>query len=129
MTEENIIPPHIRRFLLTSIDSIPHLEALLLIRQNPDLNWDAALLANSLYIQPKAANDLLLKMAAAGFLNVKSEGSGDIYTYNYPPLEKRQMLEELAALYSKYLVLITNFIHNKSSKAQQFADAFKFKKN
>lgn len=127
MTDDPI-PNNIKRFINTSIDSIPHLEALLLIQKNPDINWDIDSLSRSLFIQPRLAEELLGKLCSAGFLKVLPNTNPQSYDYVHPNLEVRQMLSELAEVYSKHLILITNMIHNKSSKVQQFADAFKFKK-
>lgn len=121
------IPDTIVRFLLTSIDSIPHLEALLLVRQHFDFEWDADLLAHSLYIQPKVAEELLTKLRDSGFLTILENTTQIRYKYTYPSLQTRQTIEEISDYYSKNLILITNLIHNKSAKAQQFADAFRLR--
>jgi hypothetical protein len=40
------------------------------------------------------------------------------------------MLDRLAGIYARNLVDVTNLIHSKTSrKAQQFADAFKWRKD
>jgi Mn-dependent DtxR family transcriptional regulator len=122
------IPGDVRRFILSSIISVPYLEALLLLRNAPDQSWDRTTVAQRLYISEKTATELLADLSAAGFIVVtKSESS---YRYHPNSDELRQMIDQLAETYAKNLVEITNIIHSKTGKkAQQFADAFKWRKD
>jgi hypothetical protein len=122
------IPEDVRRFILSSIISVPYLEALLLLRNAPDQSWDRTTVAQRLYISEKTATELLADLSAAGFIVVtKSESS---YRYHPNSDELRQMTDQLAETYAKNLVEITNIIHSKTGKkAQQFADAFKWRKD
>jgi Mn-dependent DtxR family transcriptional regulator len=122
------IPEDVRRFILSSIISVPYLEALLLLRNAPDQSWDRTTVAQRLYISEKTATELLADLSAAGFIVVtKSESS---YRYHPNSDELRQMIDQLAETYAKNLVEITNIIHSKTGKkAQQFADAFKWRKD
>ena len=45
---EGLIPEDVQAFLLKRIDSIPQLEALVLLRANPEFEWSAATLARLL---------------------------------------------------------------------------------
>ena len=47
------LPDEITAFLLTHIDSIAQLEALLLLRASPRLEWSAETVAKRLYIPPR----------------------------------------------------------------------------
>lgn len=106
------ISNNIQRFINTSIDSIPQLEALLLIQKNPEVIWDFESLSRALFIQPKLAIEFLRKLCSAGFLRVLPNTNPRSYEYVHPNLEVRQMLSELAEVYSKHLILITNMVHN-----------------
>ena len=64
----------VRRFILTSIPSIPYLEAVLLLRTVPGGGWDVPLVARRLYVGEKQAGELLAALAAAG-LAVADEGA------------------------------------------------------
>jgi len=48
-------PEELRRFVLTSIPSVPFLEALLLLRANPTQQWHADTLAQRLYVRERTA--------------------------------------------------------------------------
>jgi hypothetical protein len=123
------IPEDVRRFILTSIPSVPYLEAILLLRHAPDHLWDCSTVAQRLYISEDAASGLLTDLHAAGFI-AGSESEPALYRYHPSSDELREMIDRLAATYAKNLVEVTNIIHSKTGKrAQQFADAFKWRRD
>ena len=125
------IPEEIRRFVLTSIPSVPHLEALLLLRTHEGEAWLAEVLAARLYISDKVAAGVLDDLCNSG-MAVELEAEGGKLAYRYQPgtLRLRGAVDQLAGLYSRYLLEITHLIHSKlDRKAQQFADAFKWRKD
>lgn len=116
-------PADVRRFILTSIPSVPFLEAVLLLRAEP-LDWDGARLARRLYVGERTGADLLDQLVAAG-IGARDEG-GVRYA---PSAELRGLLDGLAQAYADDLVAVTDLIHSRIDKrAQQFADAFRFRK-
>lgn len=128
MTREPI-PEDVRRFILTSITSVPHLEAMLLLRNAPDQSWDRTGVSQRLYVSEKAASELLSDLCAAGFLAVTGPETS-LYRYHPRSDELTEMIDRLAEAYAKNLVEVTNLIHSKTGKrAQQFADAFKWRKD
>jgi hypothetical protein len=128
MTTGASIPEDVIRFVLTSIPSVPYLEAMLLLRERADQAWDAAWLAQRLYLGEKAAGDLLEELLAAGVLR-KDSRSPPCFCYDPGSEELRQMIDRLAAVYAAHLVAVTHLIHSKTGKkAQQFADAFIWRK-
>ena len=125
------IPEDIRRFVLTSIASVPHLEALLLLRSAEGEFWRASTLAARLYIGEKLAHSLLVDLCRAGMIDPRDE-PGDAVGYRYQPSSPalRLTIDRLAELYARQLVEITHLIHSSlDRKAQQFADAFKWRKD
>lgn len=124
------IPEDIRRFILGSIPSVPFLEALLLLRAEPEAPWDRDLVARRLYTSERAAEELLAALCAAGTA-VRTDAAGHAY-YRFQPqtAELRGMIDRLADIYARHLVETANLIHSKlDRKAQQFADAFKWRKD
>ncbi len=124
------IPEDIRRFVLTSIASVPHLEALLLLRAADGAAWDVAMVAQRLYIGEKLAATLLRDLCESGMTAGAEQGAGH-WTYRYapgsPPLQA--IIDRLAEFYSSHLLDITRLIHSRHDrKAHQFADAFKWRK-
>jgi Mn-dependent DtxR family transcriptional regulator len=122
------IPEDVRRFILTSIDSVPYLEALLLLRNAPDQSWDSVRVAQRLYVSEKVATELLSELSVAGFVAITEPETS--YRYHPSSDELRLIINQLAEMYAKNLVEVTNLVHSKIGKrAKQFADAFKWRKD
>lgn len=123
MENKGPIPEDIQRFILRSVDSVPHLEAVLLLRHNPKMEWDARTMAQNLYISEKKARELLSDLCTAGFAAVKNA----LYCYSPISEELRKTVDRLSETYAKNLIEVTHLIHSKTSKqAQEFGDAFKW---
>jgi hypothetical protein len=125
MTESEL-PADLRRFILTSIPSVPYLEAVLLLRSEPDTAWGPAQLARRLYVPERTGAELVEQLAAAGV----AESAADTGAIRYAPNDElRALLDRLAHAYSVNLVAVTDLIHSRiDRRAQQFADAFRFRK-
>lgn len=120
------IPAEIRRFILTSIASVPHLEALRLLRADPRKDWDAAMMAHTLYLSDKMAAAVLADLATAGFVAAHDQ-TPPWYRYQPSTPDLKDKIDYLVQVYAQHLVEVTNLIHSKTSKqAQQFGDAFKW---
>ena len=120
------IPTDIQRFILTSIDSVPHLEAILLLRGSEG-PWTAANMAKSLFITERKAEEILADLCKAGFSSVDESG-----TFRYDPISEklRETMDELSQIYPKNLVQVSHLIHGKLDRqAKSFGDAFKWKKD
>lgn len=123
-----VIADDIRRFILTSVPSVPYLEALLLLRGDAAHDWDAMRMARALYVSEATAASLLTALQAGAFVTTSAADSAFRYRPATPELDR--MIEQLAAVYASHLVDVTNLIHARSSrKAQRFADAFVWKKD
>jgi hypothetical protein len=123
---KNEVPADIRRYILTSVPSVPFLEAVLLLRAEPGHDWDAPLLARRLYVGDRTASDLLAQLEAAGI--AARTDVPDSFRYS-PREELGDLLDRVAHAYAADLVAITDLIHSRIDKrAQQFADAFRFRK-
>ena len=122
----NPVPETVREYIANHIDSVAELEALLLMRSDPQVAWSAAALAERLYISQEQAGSVAERLCAFGLAEC-----GDKVTYLYRPdsPELDALVGEIVQAYSKYLIPVTNLIHSKpQSKVQQFADAFKLRK-
>ncbi len=120
------LPDSIRRFILTSIPSVPYLEAVLLLRAEPGAAWGVAELARRLYIPERAAAELLDLLAASGIAAPANETKSIRYA---PARGLRELLYQLALAYSNDLVAVTDLIHSRiDRRAQRFADAFRFRR-
>ncbi|GAB2842579.1 hypothetical protein GCM10027277_07230 [Pseudoduganella ginsengisoli] len=123
------IPDDIRRFIMLRIPSIPYLEALLLMRENPSQAWNSHGLAQRLYLPIPDCDALLEQLHKAG---VAAPAPGMAGSCRYAPAEPRLagMLDQLARVYARNLVEVSTLIHSKTNKkAQLFADAFVWRKD
>ncbi|MBI1889693.1 MAG: hypothetical protein HYS18_03525 [Burkholderiales bacterium] len=123
------IPDDIRRFIHTSISSVPLLEAMILMRNAASTYWGPQALASRLYIPEVKAGGLLLELQSAGFVKAPIAGESG---YRFSPVteELADMCSRLAEIYARHMVEVTHIIHSKVDKrAQQFADAFKWRRD
>jgi len=124
------IPEELRRFILTSVPSVPFLEALLLLRSSPDQHWSGATLARRLYIAERTAQGLLDELCRAGIAAPCPPPEQDCFCYAPASGTLRERIDGLADVYARHLVDVTNLIHSSlDRKAQQFADAFRLRKD
>ena len=125
MTHQEL-PADVRRFVLTSIPSVPFLEAVLLLRAQPEDAWEATDLARRLYVPDRTAADLVQQLRHGGVAEAAGEGGAIRYA---PAAELKDRLDSLAHWYAVDLVTITGLIHSRiDRRAQQFADAFRIRK-
>lgn len=123
------ISDEVKRFILKSVISVPYLEALLLLRDNPDRIWDVEHVARRLYINHSTTSVLLANLHEAGFIE-KSSGEPLQYYYHPATEDQRNIVDQVARAYASNLIGVTNLIHSKSgTTAQQFADAFILRKD
>jgi DNA-binding IclR family transcriptional regulator len=120
------VPDDLRRFILTSIPSVPCLEALMLLKKG-DRDWSLVELAQRLYLPEKLAAQAVDILCAAG-MAITNENR----TYRFGPAtpELGALIDRLAAMYARDLISVTTLIHSRLDKsAQVFADAFKWQKD
>lgn len=118
----------LRRFIF-SIPSIPHLEAILLMRREAR-PWDAARLAQRLYLATERTAAILGDLAAA---HICRQSDAEPPSWRYQPAsgELDALVASLERYYSQNLIEVTNMIHagtRRHSRIQEFADAFKWGK-
>jgi Mn-dependent DtxR family transcriptional regulator len=118
------IPEHVLRFLVDRIESVPHLEALLLLWQNQDRGWTRDEIATRVYVSGDAAEQLLQDLARHGLVKT------DPYRYATDWEEGRRLMPDVASTYSRQLVRVAQLIHSKASLGvREFARAFQLKKD
>jgi hypothetical protein len=126
MKEDSQRGADVDRFITDLIDSVPHLEALLLLwRERPEI-WSAESLAKRLWVKPDVARDILQDLVRERLIVVIS--GSDEFSYQPDP-EREQLLGSLNAIYREEMIRISTMIHSKPSSAvREFARAFRLKK-
>lgn len=123
------IDPDVERFLLDSIDTVPHLEALLLLFQAPALVWTVQELAARIYVNEKQAAAILEDLTRRSLIT-RLEQSPATYQYVLRSDTQKTLLDKVALSYRTQLVQVTRFIHsNASGSVRDFARAFRLKDN
>jgi len=125
------ISEELRRFILTSVPSVPFVEALLIFREAAALAGGTPVtieaLARRLYVSERQAAEILEQLRTARLVEPLPEGAGHRYA---PDPDLAPVLDSLAIAYRTRLVEITALIHSRTGRmAQQFADAFKLRKD
>lgn len=109
------IADDVRRFLLASVPSVPFLEAILLMQNEPTMEWDGSQLARRLYLTETAANQLLHELQEAGLL-IPVEQDQQRFYYAPSSEELRDLIRRVGITYSRHLVEVTNLIHSAGQK-------------
>jgi len=119
------LSPDLRRFVVATIPSVSHLEALLLLRATPAA-WPIAQLGARLYVSDAQATHLVDDLQARGLV----VHLGDNAQYMPKSEGLAQIVDELSNVYARRLVEITQLIHTSNEeKARRFADAFRYRKD
>ena len=114
-------------FVLENIDSVPHLEALILLWNSRPVWWTTEELASRLYVEHKQVEELLRDLVRMQLIS-ESEANPPKYSYLANSEEQNELLQSLDSAYRKDLVRISTMIHSKtSSGVREFARAFRLR--
>jgi hypothetical protein len=126
---DEMMPDDVRRFVLTSVPSVPHLEAIVLFQCEPQRERSCAEVARALYVPEALALELLDYLCKIECLCAPT---GHRAGYSYAPRDEdmRALLEKVVIAYRTEMIGMTHLIHDPTQKsAQRFADAFRLKKD
>ena len=114
--------------MLASVPSVPFVEALLILREARGQAVDASDVARRLYLGEPTARSVLEQLAEARIAERAPQGPAAYLFAPHPDVVA--VVEMLASFYRTHLVELTDVIHSRTArKAQQFADAFKLRKD
>ncbi|HKS55243.1 MAG TPA: hypothetical protein VJS12_08160 [Steroidobacteraceae bacterium] len=129
MTASPEIPARVLQFLAERIDSVPQLEALLLLWESPQRLWTEEDLAARVYVERPVAAAILQALLRQQLVTLEA-GPAPAYRYNPQWDASGEVMPEVAAAYRRHLVQLATFIHSRASTAvREFARAFDFKKD
>jgi len=123
------IPARVLQFVTERIDTVPQLEALLLLWENQQRLWSEEELAARLYVGRQVASTILQSLQRQQLVTTEP---GPTVRYRYNPQwdPSGEVMPEVAATYRRHLVPLATFIHSRASTAvREFARAFDFKKD
>lgn len=114
------------RFILDEIDSVPHLEALLLLWSSRPQSWSDEELGKRLYLENSAAMAILEDLQRRGLIAAVPR---EPRQFRYEPSERDGLLAAVETAYRMDLVRISTMIHRKApASVLEFARAFRFTK-
>ena len=127
MNEETPYIKEVDEFILEQIDTVPHLEALLLLWNSQPKQWSVEEMANALYVSSAMARNILQGLTRRGLL---ASGRSASEWYRYESGKRDQLIEAVDATYRRDLIRISRMIHSKAAPGiRDFAEAFRFTKD
>jgi DNA-binding IscR family transcriptional regulator len=116
-------------FIRERIDSVPHLEALLLLWNSRPQPWSLDNLATRLYVPTERVQTLLNDLIREQLVAI-APGQPDGYEYTSKSIEQDQLVAAVDATYRREVVRVATLIHSRPpSSVRDFARAFRFKKD
>lgn len=116
-------------FIVEEIDSVPHLEALLLIWRGAPQRFTAVQIAQQLYVHTGQGAAIAEDLHRRGLIARDRDGNAGFF-YDMHSEERNRLLEAVDATYRRELIRISGIIHSKPSPGvRAFANAFRFRKD
>ncbi len=116
-------------FILNKVDSVPHLEALMLLWNSRPVGWTCAELGSRLYVPTDRVGDLLRDLVRIQLI-AESSAEPPRYAYVSSTAEQDELMRMVDAAFRQDLVRISTMIHSKASRGvREFARAFILKKS
>lgn len=121
---EQSLPQEVLRFIAEHVDSVPHLETLLLLRETAPRPWTVEEIARRVYLAPERVEAVVRDLLAKRWL----EPLADAFVFSTQPPDAT-VIEQVAAAYRQNLVRVAEAIHRKAPvPVLDFARAFKLRK-
>lgn len=122
------IPDNVLQFVSERIDTVPQMEALLLLWENQTRAWDEGEIGARIYVTPDAAAEIMRTLERRQLIH--TEGANPLrYRYNAAWDRTGDLMAQVATEYRRHLLAMATLIHNKApSSVREFARAFDLKK-
>lgn len=128
--KRNIGEEETYRFIFDNIDTVPHLEALLLLWNSRPKQWSEVELTARLFVNGDMVREILSDLRSHQMVSSEFIDGEERYSYHSISARTDDVIDAVAATYRRELVQVSRAIHSKaSSGAREFGRAFKFKKD
>ena len=128
MTGNEDKPLDVDQFLQDQIDTVPHLEALLLLWNSRPKAWSVEEMGSGLFVARESAKDILNDLLGRRLIN-PVPGAGETFRYETEP-DRDRLIAAVDSTYRQELIRISRMIHSKPPAAvREFARAFRVKKD
>ncbi|HEY2471167.1 MAG TPA: hypothetical protein VGI45_25465 [Terracidiphilus sp.] len=116
-------------YILEKIDSVPHLEAIILLWNSRPVGWTSEELASRLYLRSDKVTELLHDLIRRQLVQ-QIAATPARYSYLPRTEEQNEWMYRVDVAYRRELVRISTMLHSKtSSSIREFARAFRIKKD
>jgi hypothetical protein len=121
------LPLDVKTFLMDAIDSVSHLEVLLMLHQQPEKLFSAEAVCKELRSNVHSSSNQLAQLASRGLLKINDN---KLYQYGPSSEELNQKVQKLFEIYKEMPVAVVTSIYEKpKDRLKDFSDAFKIKKD
>jgi hypothetical protein len=122
---ENPRRVEVDQFILDEIDTVPHIEALLILWNNRTPSCTLEELARLLYLPEERTRQIIGDLAQRSLIVSDDQGCA----YN-PAQPRDHLMPDVDRIWRRELVRVSTMIHSKASPAvREFARAFRFRKD
>jgi hypothetical protein len=122
------IPAHVLQFLTECVDSVPQLEALLIMFAEPLRRWNAQDISARTYVALPEATRILDRLSRRDL--VRSDDTGSHFLIHLGDDARRALIGDVARTYQANLRQVATFIHEKPpASLTEFARAFDLKRD
>ena len=116
-------------YILEKIESVPHLEAVILLWNSRPVGWAADELASRLYVPSERAIEILQDLIRQQLVQ-QTAGLPQRYSYLPRSDEQNEWMFRVDTAYRREIVRISTMLHTKASPSiREVARAFRFKKD
>jgi hypothetical protein len=123
------LDPDVERFIVEQIDTVPHLEALLLLYESGTSSWSVEDVAARLYVSRDTARGSLDDLVRRKLISMQPHGQAAGFSYDGAWDPSGSLMTRVVEQYRRHLVQVTALIHAKApASIRDFARAFRFKK-
>jgi len=116
-------------YILEKIESVHHLEAVILLWNSRPVGWTAEELASRIYVPAERTFEIVQDLIRQQFVQ---QGAGSPPRFSYLPRseEQNEWMFRVDTAYRREIVRISTMLHSKASPSiREFARAFRFKKD
>lgn len=115
-------------YILEKIDTVPHLEAVILLWNSRPVGWAPEELASRLYVPTERAVEIMQDLIRQQLVQ-QVPGPPPRYSYLPRSDEQNEWMYRVDTAYRREIVRISTMLHSKASPSvREFARAFRFKK-
>jgi hypothetical protein len=126
--EGSELPADVVQFIAAQIDTVPHLEALLLLWESAPRTWSAEEIAARIYVARDVAVQILQDLERRRLVRA-AEGAAERLVYDAAWDATGDLMARVAATYRQNLIRVARSIHARAPSAvREFARAFEIKK-